>query len=289
MRQVFRLPSYRCKLDLITFSFIIRSVWKKPWYLLRNSGFSHLQAHYSIDRLKPCLPGKTESVGESLASEKEGSCLVEPEKIYLVQNMSLLPSDTNLAFLTLIHSGFVVMPTSNAVVVSITMSCLTLWSHGLKHVSLLCTPDFPRICSDSWPLNQWCYLTISSSVIPFSFCSRSFPASQSFLMSWLFTASDQNIGASASASALQMNIQGLCPLRLIGLTSLQSKGLSRVFFSTTVQKHHFFMVQLLYPYMNTWKTIALTIQCFVRKVTSLLFLSSLCSNFSISLFCCCFS
>ena len=98
MRQVFRLPSYRCKLDLITFSSIIRSVWKKPWYLLRNSGFSHLQAHYSIDRLKPCLPGKTESVGESLASEKEGSCLVEPEKIYLVQNMSLFPSDTTWPF-----------------------------------------------------------------------------------------------------------------------------------------------------------------------------------------------
>ena len=230
------------KPDLITFSSITRSLWKRLWYLLRNSGFSHLQPHYSTDRLEPCLLGKKESVGESLASEKQSSCLVEIEKIYLVQDMSLFPSDTKLVFFTLIHSGFVVMPTSN-VVVSITKSCLTLWSHGLKHVRFLCTPVFPRICSNSWPLSWWCYLAISSSVVPFSFCPPSFPASRSFLMSWLLTSSDQSIGASASASVLQMNIQGWFPLRLIGLISLQSKGLSRVFFSTTVQKHQFFGAQ----------------------------------------------
>ena len=103
------------KPDLITFSSITRSLWKRLWYLLRNSGFSHLQPHYRTDRLEPCLLGKKESVGESLASEKQSSCLVEIEKIYLVQDMSLFLSDTNRVFFTLIHSGFVVMPTSNVV------------------------------------------------------------------------------------------------------------------------------------------------------------------------------
>ena len=135
------------KPDLITFSSITRSLWKRLWYLFRNSGFSHLQAHYSTDRLEHFLLRKKESVGGSLASEEESSCLVETEKIYLVQNMPLFPSGTNLAFLTLIHSGFVVMPTSN-VVVLITKSCLTLWSHdwNMSGSSILqYFPEFAQI------------------------------------------------------------------------------------------------------------------------------------------------
>ena len=86
-------------------------------------------------------------------------------------------------------------------------------------------------------MSWWCYLTISSSATPFSFCLQPFPASGAFPMSWLFSSGGQSIGASASASVLLMNIQGWFPLGLIGLISLQFKGLSRVFSNTIVQKH----------------------------------------------------
>ena len=119
----------------------------------------------------------------------------------------------------------------------------SLWPHGLQHVSLPCPSPTPRACSNSWPSSQWCHSTISSSVIPFSSCLQSLPASGSFQMSWLFTWSGQRIGASALTSILLMKIQELIPLGLTGLISLQSKGLSRVFSSTTVWKHQFFGAQ----------------------------------------------
>ena len=124
-------------------------------------------------------------------------------------------------------------------------------------------------CSNSCPLSQWCHPTISSSVATFSSCPQSFPASGSFPMSWLFTSGGQSIRA--SASVLPVNIQGWFPLRLTGLISLLSKGLSRVFFSTTVQKHHFFGTQpslwsnSLHPYMTTGKTRAWTIWTLLAK------------------------
>ena len=96
-------------------------------------------------------------------------------------------------------------------------------------------------CSDSGPLNQWCYLTISSSPVPFSFCLQSFPPSGSFPVSQVLASGGQNIGA--SASVLPVNIQGWFPLRLTGLISLLSKGLSRVFSGTTIRKHQFFGTQ----------------------------------------------
>ena len=101
-------------------------------------------------------------------------------------------------------------------------------------------PLSPRVCSDSCPLSKWGYLTISSSATHFSFCLRSLPASGSFPASQLFASGGQSIGASSSASVLPMNVQGWFPL---GLTSLQSKGLSRVFSSTTIWKHQFFSAQ----------------------------------------------
>ena len=104
----------------------------------------------------------------------------------------------------------------------------------------------PRVCSNSHPLSQWWYLTISSSATPFSFCLQSFPASGSFPMSRLFSSGGQSTGASASASVLPGNIQDWFPLVLTDLTSLQSKGLSKVFSSTTVQKHQFHSTHLLY-------------------------------------------
>ena len=98
--------------------------------------------------------------------------------------------------------------------------------------------------SNSCPSSRWCHPAISSSVIPFSSCLQSFPASGSFPMSQLFTSGGQSIGASASASVLPMNIHDWFPLGLTDLISLQSKGFSRVFCNTTVQKHQFFGTQL---------------------------------------------
>ena len=117
----------------------------------------------------------------------------------------------------------------------------SLWPHGLQHTRLPCPLLSSWVCSNSCPLSQWCHPTISSSVSRFFSCPQSFPASRSFLMSWLFTSGDQSIGA--SVSVLPMNIQGWYLLRLTGLISLQSKGLSRVFSSTTLWKHQFFGAQ----------------------------------------------
>ena len=100
-----------------------------------------------------------------------------------------------------------------------------------------------RACSNSCPSSWWCHLTISSSVVPFSSCLQSFPASGSFLINQFFAWGGQSIGASVSASVLPVNIQDWFPLGLIGLISLKSKGLSRVFSNTTVQKHQFFSAQ----------------------------------------------
>ena len=120
----------------------------------------------------------------------------------------------------------------------------SLQPHGLQHARLSCPSPTPRACSNSCPSNLWCHPTISSSVVPFSFCLQSFPASGSFPMSQFFTSGGQSNGASTLSSALPMNIQDLFPLGLTGLISLQSKGLSRVFSNTTVQKHQFFGAQL---------------------------------------------
>ena len=150
----------------------------------------------------------------------------------------------------------------------------SLWPHGLQHTRLLCPTLSLGVSSNSCPSSRWCHPTISSSVIPFSSCPQSFPASGSFPMSQFFASGGQSIGASASASVLPMNIQGWFPLRLTGLISLQSKRLSRVLSNTTVQKHQFYGAQpSLWSnshnlYMTTRKTIALTIQPFVRKVMS---------------------
>ena len=120
----------------------------------------------------------------------------------------------------------------------------SLWPRELQRARLPHPSPSPGACSNSCPLSRWCHPTVSSSVVPFSSWLQSFPASGSFLMSQFFTSGGQSIGASASASVLPMNSQGWFPLRLTGLISLQSKGLSRVFSSTTVQKHKFCSAQL---------------------------------------------
>ena len=115
-----------------------------------------------------------------------------------------------------------------------------LQPHGLQHARLPCPLLSPRACSNSCPSSRWCHPTISSSVTPFSSCPQSFPASGSFPVSRLFASGGQNIGASVSAWVLPMGIQGWFSLGWTGLISLQSRGLSRVFSSTTARKHQFF-------------------------------------------------
>jgi len=118
----------------------------------------------------------------------------------------------------------------------------SLRPHGQQNTKLLY--HLPRACSNSCPLSQWCHPTISSFVIPFSSCLQSFPASGSFPVD-PFISGVQSSGASASASVPPMNIQDWFPLGLTDLTSLRSKGLSRVFYNTTVQKHQFFCTSTL--------------------------------------------
>ena len=121
--------------------------------------------------------------------------------------------------------------------------CDSLRAHGLQYTRFPCLSPSPGACSNSCPLNQWCHPTISSSVALFSSCPPSYPASGSFPVSWLFISGGQSIRASVSASIFPVNIQGWFPLGLTGLISLQSKRLSRVFSSTTVQIHQFFRAQ----------------------------------------------
>ena len=120
----------------------------------------------------------------------------------------------------------------------------SLQPYGLQHTKPPCPSPTPGVYSNSCPSRQWCHPTISSSVDPFSSCLQSFPASGSFQMSHFFTSGGQRIGVSSSASVLPMNIQDWFPLWCTGWISLQSKGLSRVFSNTTVQKHQFFGAQL---------------------------------------------
>ena len=126
---------------------------------------------------------------------------------------------------------------------SLSVTSDSLQPHGLPHTRLPCPSPTPRAYSNSCLSSRWCHPTISSSVVPFSSCPQSLPALGSFPMSHFFTSDGQRIRVSASASVLPMNIQDWFPLGLPGLISLKSKGLSRAFSNTTVQKHQFFGTQ----------------------------------------------
>ena len=121
----------------------------------------------------------------------------------------------------------------------------SLWSHEPQHARLPCPSPTPGVYSNSCPLSRWCHPTISSSVVLFS-CPKSLPASGSFPMSQLFTWGGQSIGVSALASVLPMNTQDWSPSEWTGWISLHSKGLSRVFSNTTVQKHQLSALSLLH-------------------------------------------
>ena len=143
--------------------------------------------------------------------------------------------------------------------VSLHFSCSvmsdSLWSHELQRTRPPCPSPTPGVHPDSRPLSQWCHPAISSSVVPFSSCPQSLSASESFPMSQLFTWGGQSTGVWALASVLPKNTQGWSPLGWTGWISLQSKGLSRVFSNTTVQKHQFFGAQLSSQsnsHIHTW-------------------------------------
>ena len=131
----------------------------------------------------------------------------------------------------------------------------SLWPHELQHVRPPCPSPTPRVHPNPSPLSRWCHPIISFSVIPFSSCPQSFPASGSFPVSWLFVSGSQSIRVSASVSVFPMNTQDWSPLGWTSWISLQSKGLSRVFPNTTVQKHQFFYTQLSLwsnSHIHTW-------------------------------------
>ena len=130
-----------------------------------------------------------------------------------------------------------------------------LWPHESQHARPPCPSRTPAVHSNSCPSSRWCHPAISSSVIPFSSCTQSLPASESFPMSQLFTWGGQSTEVSALASLLPKKSQGWSPSEWTGWISLQSKGLSRVFSNTTVQQHQFFGAQLSSQsnsHIHTW-------------------------------------
>ena len=131
----------------------------------------------------------------------------------------------------------------------------SLWPHEPQHARPTCLSPTPGVHPNPCPLSWWCHPTILSSVVPFSSCPQSFPASGAFQMSPLFASGGQSIGVSASTSVLPVNTQNWSPFEWTGWISLQSKGLSRVFSKTTVQKHQFFGTQLSSQsnsHIHTW-------------------------------------
>ena len=146
-------------------------------------------------------------------------------------------------YLPVTHLRILLMTFSSVQFSSSVMSN-SLWPHEPQHARPPCPSPTSGVNPNSCPLSRWCHPTISSSVVPFSSCPQSFPASGSFQMNQPFTSGGQSIGVSASTSVLPMNTQDWSPLECTGWISLQSKGLSRAFSNTTVQKHQFFCTQL---------------------------------------------
>ena len=195
------------------------------------------------------VPGSVKSPGEGNDNTLQCSCLINPMDRggwWAMVHGGHKESDNYLA--TKQWTTYTSVQFS-----SVTQSCLTLCN------PMDCsTPGLPvhhRVYSNSCPLSWWCHLTISFSGVPFFSCLQSFTASGSFQMSKFFTSGGQRIGVSASALVLPMNIQDWFPLGWTGWISLQSKGLSRVFSNTTVQKHQFFSTKLSLEsnsHIHTW-------------------------------------
>ena len=177
----------------------------------------------------------------SLGCKSLWSCLFDYRDIYSHLEASILTVTSYVNF--------------NSVQFSCSVMSNFLWPHESQHTRPPCPSSTPGVHSDSHPSSRWCHSVISSSVVPFSYCPQSLPASGSFPMSQLFTWGGQSIGVSSSASVLPKKSQGWSPSEWTGWISLQSKGLSRVFSNTTVQKHQFFYPQLssqFNSHIHTW-------------------------------------
>ena len=160
-----------------------------------------------------------------------------------------------LSHLILTTTNEMCLTMSSSVQFSCSVMSDSLWPHEPQNARPPCPSPTPRVYPNSCPLSRWHHLTILSSVVPFYSCLRSFPASGSFQMSQLVASGGQSIGVSASASVLPMNTKDWSPLEWTGWISFQSKGLERVFFRTTVQKHQFFGTQPSSQYnsdIHTW-------------------------------------
>ena len=169
------------------------------------------------------------------------------------------------------------MNASSSVLFSHSAMSNSLWSHGLQHAKPPCPSSTSRVYPNSSPLSRWCHPAISSSVVPFSSCPQSLPASESFPMSQLFTWGGQSTGVSASTSVLPMKHPGLISFRMDWLNLLAVQGTCKSLLqyhsskASVLQCSAFFTVQFSHPYMTTGKTIALTRWTFVGNVMSLLF------------------
>ena len=175
---------------------------------------------------------------------KIASCLIYYAcnlHLFLVARMYAPKSRSLCQFICWCISG---VRNSLSVQFSHSFMCDSLRPHKLQHTRPPCPSSTPGVYPNSCLLSRWCHPTISASVVPFSSCLQSFPASGSFQMSQFFTSGGQSSGTSTSASVLPMNIQDWFPLGWTDWISLQSKGLSRVFSNTTVQKHQLFDAQL---------------------------------------------
>ena len=157
----------------------------------------------------------------------------------------------------IIKSREITLPTKVCLVqFSCSVMSNSLWPHEPQHARPPCPSSTPVVHPNSGPSSRWCHPAISSSVVPFSSCPQSLPASEPFQMSQLFAWGGQNIRVSALASVLPKNTQDWSPLEWTGRISLQSKGLSKVFSNTTVQKHQFFGTQLSSQsnfHIHTWQ------------------------------------
>ena len=169
----------------------------------------------------------------------------------------------------------------------------SLWPHGLQHITPPYLSQTPRVYSNSYPLSLWCHPTILSSVIPFSSCLQSFPASGSFQMSQFFASGGQSIGVWASALVLPMNIQDWFHLGWTGWISLKSKGLSRVFSSTTVKSinssftyaqilGYLKILQMLWNFVFPYCESSLPLELY--KVLNYIFLTAVFIVFSVGYF-----
>ena len=189
-------------------------------------------------------------------------CILHPQGPYLFCNWKfvtfdlyplLIPHTPFLAIDSLFHLQakflffffwFLLLSFYSSVQFSCSVVSNSVWPHELQHARPPSPSPTPELHPNPCLLSQWCHPTISSSVVPFSSCPQSFPASGSFPMSQPLASGGQSIGVSASTSVLPMNTQDWSPLGWTGWISLQSKGLSRVFSNTTFQKHQFFGAQL---------------------------------------------